>query len=126
MEFSALKRICDNRRYYPHFKYKLSICDSICSRSFRTLEIQKKISVLEWVIIVQELMSISEQKTSYTDRYIRYYGSGKHTLTSAVKLLPQAPELPKQILIKRLTLRFLLSIGAKDVIQDLIQADKCL
>ena len=40
--------------------------------------------------------------------------------------MPQAPELPKQILIKRLTLRFLLSIGAKDVIQDLIQADKCL
>lgn len=87
---------------------------------------KKKISVLEWVIIVQELMSISEQKTSYTDRYIRYYGSGEHTLTSAVKLLPRAPELPKQILIKRLTLRFLLSIGAKDVIQDLIQADKCL
>ena len=87
---------------------------------------KKKISVLEWIIIVQELMSISEQKTSYTDRYIRYYGSGKHTLTSAVKLLSQAPELPKQILIKRLTLRFLLSIGAKDVIQDLIQADKCL
>ena len=89
------------------------------------VENKKDISVSDWIIVMQELMCISKNKIEYANIYIRHTNT-KVKLTASIKNFKKSSELPKQIILRRLTNRYLLMFGTKKLFEYKIQADRCI
>ncbi len=83
------------------------------------------VTLSEWIIVTQELLCIRQNSFTFSN----YYHNHKTTdinasLAGAVMHFDRAHQLPRQIIMQRLTHRFLLIYGTNDQLNDKLQTDR--
>lgn len=83
----------------------------------------EEISVFDWIVIVKELAHLRSTKKTYEYKPTGSIGNRRPTLISEIKKAPHIPEIPKQILLKRLSFRDMMIRGTTDKLKSILAVE---
>lgn len=109
----------DKSSYNFAKKYVRTIAEYWVKKSYN----REYITLGEWITVMQELMCIHRNKTEYSNCFIRH-SNPKVKLTATIKNFDHASELPRLIVLNRLTNRTLLNFGTRELFEEKIKTDK--